>query len=173
VSDLVADGVPVHGVGLQTHLATAPFDRAVFQDSIQRIADLGLLVEITELDVPLSPIFADARDLQSQARIYREVVEACLAVGNCTGITTWGVHDGSTWLDLQPPFNTFAPNLPLLFDAAYQPKPAYHAVLAAYAAAVPEPGPALLAAISLGAGVVAARRHQGRRRVASPAGRAA
>lgn len=43
-----------------------------------------------------------------------------MAVARCTGITTWGITDRHTW----------RPNdTPLLFDANYQKKPAYFAVL--------------------------------------------
>jgi endo-1,4-beta-xylanase len=131
VGELVADGVPIDGVGLQTHRpSVAGPDRAVFEQQLRDFTELGLEVAITELDVVTSPTDPDA--LAKQADAYERVVRACLAVAGCTEITTWGITDATTWLDnlgIFPP-----PTRPLLFDDSFAPKPAYHAVRSALAA---------------------------------------
>ncbi len=128
---LLERGVPIDGVGIQGHfyglLAERPA-RAALEGMLRSFADLGLLVEITELDISLNYFLGEADPLLSQARAYADVFAACLAVEGCRGITTWGVHDGDTWLDTFAPFHTAAPHFPLLFDAALQPKPAHVAV---------------------------------------------
>jgi endo-1,4-beta-xylanase len=71
-------------------------------------------VQITELDI--------AGSGSAQADQYAAVTQACLAVEACDGITVWGVTDKYSWR---------AEDTPLLFDADYQPKEAYDAVIAA------------------------------------------
>jgi endo-1,4-beta-xylanase len=125
VRDLLAAGAPLDGVGLQVHRPTvAGPDRDVFVRQLRDFTDLGLLVAITELDVPIPP--DDNAALQEQARAYRTIVESCLAVEGCDEITIWGVTDANTWLDSLGIFPT--PTRPLLFDNQFNPKPAYVAV---------------------------------------------
>ena len=130
VEDMLARGVPVHGVGLQGHIFFGPPDPVILRDQLERIAALGLIVELTELDIPL-PLFVNEPDpLGAQAKAYADVFAACLAVPACTGITVWGVDDSRTWLDTFFLTRANAPNRPLLFDEELRPKPAYHAVVA-------------------------------------------
>lgn len=132
VSDLVADGVPIDGVGIQTHrLPNQTLDVVAFAEQLRDFTDLGLEVAVTELDVPTAP--TDAAAFAKQAVEYGKVVDACLAVADCTEVTTWGVTDASTWLDGLGTFPT--PTRPLLFDTAYAAKPAYDTVRARLAAA--------------------------------------
>jgi endo-1,4-beta-xylanase len=125
VRNLKAQGVPIHGVGFQAHLEAEPGGwsptRDEVQANVQRFADLGLDVEFTELDVRTSPApGTQAQKLQAQANIYANVANACQAVSRCTRITAWGVDDGHTWLG--------AAEMPLMFNTAFQPKPAYTTV---------------------------------------------
>jgi endo-1,4-beta-xylanase len=61
----------------------------------------------------------DARD-QQQADVYARAAVACAAQPRCTRFTVWGVDDSSSWLG--------ADARALLFDDAFQPKPAWTAV---------------------------------------------
>jgi endo-1,4-beta-xylanase len=124
VQDFLARGVPIDCVGFQTHL-TQGADLSSYQENLQRFADLGVDVEITELDVGGSG--------SAQADTFRQVTESCLAVSRCTGITVWGVTDKYSWR---------AQDTPLLFDGGYQKKEAYTAVLDALNAAAPADGSA-------------------------------
>ena len=135
VSDLVADGVPIDGVGLQTHrLSPTGPDPATFEQQLRDFTDLGLDVAITELDVVTNP--TDASALTAQAGAYTRIVDACLAVERCVEITTWGITDADTWLDSLGPFPP--PTRPLLFDGLFAPKPAYEAMRASLAAGRPD-----------------------------------
>ena len=132
-ASLLDDGVPLHGVGLQMHRPSVDGPPpGVLEAQIRDFVDLGLEVAITELDVPTSPADPDA--FAAQADAYRRIVEACLAVDGCVEVTMWGLTDASTWLDSVGWFEP--PTRPLLFDEAFQPKPAYAAVRDALAAAV-------------------------------------
>ncbi len=135
VSGMIDRGVPIDGVGFQGHFVLDPPDREVIRQRLQAFADLGLEVEITELDISIR-LVDDKDDIPAgQAELYNEVVAACLAVSACTGITAWNVHDGLTWLESDELLATVGPHEPTLFDAELQPKPAYYKVLDAFALA--------------------------------------
>jgi endo-1,4-beta-xylanase len=112
VADFKARGVPIDCVGFQTHLGSVPSD---FQANLQRFADLGVDVQITELDVGGSG--------QTQANTYAAVVNACLGVSRCAGITVWGITDKYSWRSA---------DTPLLFDSNFGMKAAYYAVVNAF-----------------------------------------
>jgi endo-1,4-beta-xylanase len=111
VRDFKSRGVPIDCVGFQSHLGSNS-NLGSYQSNLQRFADLGVDVQITELDVGGSG--------SAQAGVYRQVTQACMAVSRCTGITTWGVTDKYSWR---------AGDTPLLFDGNYGKKQAYTAVL--------------------------------------------
>jgi endo-1,4-beta-xylanase len=113
VADFLARGVPIDCVGFQSHLDSNS-DLSSYQANLQRFSDLGVDVEITELDVGGSG--------GAQAEVYRQVTEACMNVERCAGITTWGITDLHSWR---------GDETPLLLDRDYQKKEAYYAVLEA------------------------------------------
>jgi GH35 family endo-1,4-beta-xylanase len=127
VQDLLQQGVPIHGVGLQAHLSAGfvnPTTTASIQANIQRFADLGLRVNLSEMDLRISPLPGDlASRLAVQRQAYHDVVAACLAVSGCDAVTFWGFTDKYSWID-----SFFGPDDPLLFDELYAPKPAYSGV---------------------------------------------
>ncbi|MFE6284288.1 endo-1,4-beta-xylanase [Streptomyces sp. NPDC057877] len=112
VRDFKSRGVPIDCVGFQSHFNSASPVPSDYQANLQRFADLGVDVQITELDIEGSGT--------SQANSYSNVVRACLAISRCTGITVWGVTDKYSWR---------SSGTPLLFDGNYNKKPAYTAVL--------------------------------------------
>lgn len=148
VDELLADGAPIDGVGLQGHFVLGRADGAALRAQIEQIAARGLLVEITELDMPLLWLAGEPDVLAAQAQAYADVVAACLAVPACRGITVWGLSDADTWLDSQPLLSLFAPNRPLLFDEMLAPKPAYDAVRAALLVPAPPADAMALAALA-------------------------
>ncbi|WP_159323845.1 endo-1,4-beta-xylanase [Streptomyces tendae] len=114
VEDFKSRGVPIDCVGFQSHFNSNSPVPSDYRQNLQRFADLGVDVQITELDIEGSG--------SAQAADYTKVVEACLAVSRCTGMTVWGVTDKYSWR---------SGGTPLLFDGNYQEKPAYDAVLSA------------------------------------------
>lgn len=144
VSSLRDRGVPIHGVGLQTHLTLSPAapNPGSVSGLVARLRALGVEVAITELDVPLGPL----RTEQQQVDIYRQVTAECLSAG-CTEVTVWGVGDAFTTLDTagqrqnNPLLAAFfsLPSTPLLLDVNLRPKAAYAAVVAALQS-TPTPG---------------------------------
>ena len=123
--DLRRQHVPVDGVGLQMHLSTndAPTLRQV-RRNMMRFESLGLEVDITEMDVRLR-LPANGAELAQQARIYQEMLDACLAAPNCKSFALWGFTDKYSWI----PGNFPGWGDALIFDADFQPKPAYRALV--------------------------------------------
>jgi len=112
VQDFKARGVPIDCVGFQSHLNSASPLPSDYQANLQRFANLGVDVQITELDI--------AGSGTTQANTYASVVRSCLAVSRCTGITVWGIRDSDSWR---------ASDTPLLFDANGNKKAAYTSTL--------------------------------------------
>ncbi|SEP60309.1 endo-1,4-beta-xylanase [Streptomyces radiopugnans] len=135
VRDLKAQGVPIDGVGFQNHLIVGQVNGQAIRQNLQRFADLGLEVAVTELDIRMR-MPSDSSKLQQQARDYRAVADACLAVSRCSGITVWGVSDRDSWVpDVFDGEGAACP-----WDENYRPKPAYDALRDAFVAAGGDPG---------------------------------
>jgi GH35 family endo-1,4-beta-xylanase len=132
---LLADGAPIHAVGIQGHWRSGrvPFDD--IEKAITDYASLGLKVSITELDLTIrgasggqfgrrrfrSSAPPSLEDLNAQAKDYaklfaifkkhKDVIER---------VTFWGLNDLRTWRRGQHP---------LLFDANNNLKPAYATIV--------------------------------------------
>ena len=145
-----ANPTPIDGIGFQTHsqllnASTPEQNVGALITTMNRFSgELGLEVAITETDLAIqaSPP-ADWYD--EQAQWYSGRMRACLLALNCTGFTTWGTHDGSSWwnskLDDPDPL-MFQDASELIYDSIsqqcgppppgtssfYCPKPAYGAV---------------------------------------------
>jgi endo-1,4-beta-xylanase len=112
VRDFKARGVPIDCVGFQSHFNPQSPVPNNYQTTLSSFAALGVDVQITELDIEGSG--------SAQAENYRKVVQACLNVSRCTGITVWGVRDTDSWR---------ASGTPLLFDGSGNKKAAYTTTL--------------------------------------------
>ncbi|WP_431683865.1 endo-1,4-beta-xylanase [Kitasatospora sp. KL5] len=133
VKSLKQQGVPIDGVGFQAHLVLGqvPSD---LKANLQRFADLGVDVAITELDVRMQTP-SNATTLATQAEDYRKVIAACRAVTRCVGVTVWGLDDADSWV----PGVFSGYGAATLYDENLQPKPAYSAVAAAFGGSTASP----------------------------------
>ncbi|MFF1306954.1 endo-1,4-beta-xylanase [Streptomyces sp. NPDC058307] len=144
VKSLKEQGVPIDGVGLQAHLIVGQVP-ATLQQNIQRFADLGVDVAITELDIRMT-LPSDSAKLTQQAADYKAVMNACVAVARCVGVTVWGFTDSDSWIPSTFPGQGAATP----YDENYAPKPAYHAIGEALGGTTtPEPTGACSAAYSV------------------------
>ncbi|MDG4820575.1 non-reducing end alpha-L-arabinofuranosidase family hydrolase [Asanoa sp. WMMD1127] len=124
VRDFKQRGVPIDCVGFQSHFnANSPYN-SNYRTTLSSFAALGVDVQITELDIEGSGT--------TQANTYRSVVNDCLAVSRCNGITVWGVRDCDSWR---------SGGTPLLFECNGTKKAAYTATLDALNSAGPGPSP--------------------------------
>jgi GH35 family endo-1,4-beta-xylanase len=122
VKGLKEQGVPIDGVGLQMHIkANDHVPVADIIANMKRLAALGLVVNISEMDVRVREVpGTQAEKLEVQRGVYHDVAGACLAVPQCVSITLWGFTDAHSWIDA-----FYGADDPLIFDEAYQKKPAF------------------------------------------------
>lgn len=134
---LLSQGVPLGGIGLESHFIVGQVPSSMLSN-MQRFANLGLDVAVTELDDRI-PLPASSANLQQQATDYGTVVTDCLSVARCVGVSQWGVDDGHSWIPGTFPGYGAA----TLYDSNYQPKPAYNATVTALSgSATPPPSSA-------------------------------
>ncbi len=129
VASLVAQGIPIAGVGLQGHVVIPKFPvPADVAANMRRLAALGLTVNFSELDVPITylPGATESEKLASQLSFYHDLVATCVAEPACDAITFWGFTDKYTY---ENSISLLGPtSVPLLFDEQYRRKPTYYAV---------------------------------------------
>ncbi|WP_405106826.1 non-reducing end alpha-L-arabinofuranosidase family hydrolase [Micromonospora sp. NBC_01405] len=122
VRDFKQRGVPIDCVGFQSHFnANSPYP-SNYRTTLSSFAALGVDVQITELDIEGSG--------SAQATAFRNVINDCLAVARCNGVTAWGVRDCDSWR---------SSGTPLLFDCNGNKKAAYTSTLDALNSATPSP----------------------------------
>ncbi|KAF2638445.1 hypothetical protein P280DRAFT_491849 [Massarina eburnea CBS 473.64] len=109
VTAWVAAGVPIDGIGSQSHLAGS-WPISDYAGALKSICAVVDECAITELDIK-----------GAAAADYEAVVQACLDVSNCVGMTVWGVSDKDSWR---------ASSTPLLFDEEFAAKEAYNGICA-------------------------------------------
>lgn len=122
VRGLVRKGVPIDGVGFQTHLDTQ-YGIPDLETSMQRFANLGLRTAETEVDVRTTlPVTATEQSAQNAG--YSESLQACLLVRACISYTVWGFGDAYSWIP-----GVFAGEGSAdLYDANLVAKPQYFAL---------------------------------------------
>lgn len=133
---LLDKGVPIHGIGLQGHYNINFPSVESIKEGIEKLALLGLKIQITEMDISLFG-YEDRRDdlmepsaemLEKQAEAYGKIFELFRNYKDViTGVTIWGVADDYTWLDDFPVKGR--KDWPLLFDCNLRPKSAYERVI--------------------------------------------
>jgi endo-1,4-beta-xylanase len=93
VKSMKARGIPIDTVGFQAHVKAGD-DLSSMAANIKRFKDLGVKVQITELDVA-------GGTKEQKAETARKVWEAAKE-GGASGITTWGVTDKHSWIGNDP-----------------------------------------------------------------------
>lgn len=121
ISELLTNGVPVNGIGMQMHISLDNYPNVEsMKTNIRRFGELGLEVQITEMDVTFGSWTGTYEEkLERQADIYDEILSACVEEAAFSGVTFWGICDRYSWR------NQSGDQDPLIFDSDYQKKPAY------------------------------------------------
>ncbi len=107
-------GTPIDAVGFQMHFWTAFDEYDGLRQNLQRFADLGLDIYITEFDVAMT----EDGQQEQQATVFQRIAEICLQQVRCKALQAWGYTDRYSWR-----YN----HKPLLFNERYLAKPAYFA----------------------------------------------
>lgn len=144
LKELKDAGVPVDGVGMQGHWSKE-VTAEMLNTAINRLAALGLEVQITELDVTTYSNYhgEGGKNQVQETQPYSKEVEDRLAdnyktyfevlhknADKITSVTFWGLHDGISWLNGFPVRGRS--DYPLLFDREMKPKKAYYSVKSVY-----------------------------------------
>ena len=142
VKGLKDAGVPIHGIGLQGHWAINEPSEGQLDSTIGRFAELGLKLQITELDISVYPKEHTARErkeddnntafTEEKERKQTDMYKMCFNVFRkfknvLSGVTFWNISDRSSWLDNFPVRGR--KDYPLLFDKNLAPKKAFWEVV--------------------------------------------
>ena len=111
----------IDGVGMQSHISMSYPTIDLYKSAMQQYADLGLEVQVTELDVSeksneYANQLALAQRYQDVFKMYKEMKDSGV---NLSAVVLWGITDSTSWIG----------GYPLLFDKDYQAKPSYYAVI--------------------------------------------
>lgn len=112
VRKLKSAGVPIDGVGFQSHFheGGVPVN---LEETLKKFIDLGVEVAITELDIQ------SKGNEEQQAKDYAMVFDVCAKLPKCVSVSVWG------WSDKYA-FNKAG--RPSLWDSSLQPKRSVSAV---------------------------------------------
>ena len=134
LTNMKKKGVPVHGLGIQSHLfAETIVGGPNFAHFLDEIADLGLAILITEMDIRDQHLVGsvESRD-QAVAQKYYDYLSFMLRCKAVKAVLTWGLSSRYTWLTKFSPRPDGSPVRPLPYDADLKPTPAWRAVAAAF-----------------------------------------
>ncbi len=119
----------IDGIGMQSHLdARQSLDAAfpsinMYKNALKKYSELGLDIQITELDVT-TPENPKSADFEVQAAYYKGIWDAIYEYrDNVSAVILWGVTDDQSWRGKQ---------YPLLFDKDYKAKSAFHSIIEGY-----------------------------------------
>lgn len=106
IRDLLAQGLPIAGIGVQGHLHGSSFDRMALQASLDSLAQFGLPIRITEFNMPgqRSKFYRDTQlpmTAEEEAHNAQELVDyyrICFAHPAVEGILMWGFWEGVNWI---------------------------------------------------------------------------
>ena len=142
VKGLKEAGVPIHGIGLQGHWAVNEPSASQLDSTLGRFAELGLKLQITELDISVYPKEHNARERRNEdydtvfsaekENKQLEMYKMCFSLFRkyrnvVSGVTFWNISDRHSWLDNFPVRGR--KDYPLLFDKNLKPKKAYWEVV--------------------------------------------
>ncbi|TFE27507.1 endo-1,4-beta-xylanase [Cohnella luojiensis] len=133
IKRLKAKGVPIDGIGHQTHIGIMSPSAFQLDQMILAFTDLGIDQQITEMDMSIYTNDSEAfdtfpEDLQlRQAYRYKEIFDVFKKhKDQLSAVIFWGKDDLNTWLRTFPVKRN---NWPLLFDERLQAKYAYWALV--------------------------------------------
>lgn len=117
----------IDGIGLQNHIKVTSPSLIDIESSIRKYAELGLEIQITELDMGMEENTEEA--YMKQAMRYKRMFVMLknlddTGAANITNITFWGLSDDISWLN-----KAGKPSYPLLFDRYLLQKPAFWGVV--------------------------------------------
>ncbi|MGE5419756.1 MAG: endo-1,4-beta-xylanase [Chloroflexota bacterium] len=106
IRKLLAQGVPVAGIGAQGHLHAETFDRTELRRALDSLYTFGLPVRITEFNIPgqRSKYYREkitvmtAEEEAVKAKELTDYYRICFAHPAVKGILMWGFWEGANWI---------------------------------------------------------------------------
>lgn len=116
----------IDGIGMQSHIQMEYPSIIDYEYAIKKLGELGLEIQITELDIDLEK--KNDEEFLKQGKRYRRIFDLykrCVdgKVANITSVTVWGISDDRSWL------NDDIASYPLLFDKYLLSKDAFWGVI--------------------------------------------
>ncbi|MBN1145331.1 MAG: endo-1,4-beta-xylanase [Bacteroidales bacterium] len=113
IRKLLAQGVPIAGIGAQGHLHAETFDRKALMDALDSLAIFKLPIRITEFNVPgqRSKYYLErmttmtAAEEEVKARELVDYYRICFAHPAVEGIIMWGFWAGANWIPVSSMYN--------------------------------------------------------------------
>ncbi|MBN1819929.1 MAG: endo-1,4-beta-xylanase [Prolixibacteraceae bacterium] len=151
IRDFKKRGVPIHGIGLQGHIALDNPEMSEFEASVKAYADEGMKVHVTELDISVLPYdwgrtaeistnreYAESLNpykdgmpkkvAKQLAKRYVDLFKVLLKYKESVErVTFWGISDDMSWKNNFPMRGRT--DYPLLFDREHKPKLCYDALV--------------------------------------------
>ena len=117
LKNLMEDGT-IDGYGFQMHHSVGQPTMEAIRDSVQEIAELGLRLRVSELDVGTGG--NSETSFTKQAQKYANIMKLLIKYSDqFDAVEVWGLTDQMSWRSKE---------FPLLFDGNGNPKPAFWAV---------------------------------------------
>jgi GH35 family endo-1,4-beta-xylanase len=112
IRTLLAQGVPIGGIGVQGHLHGDTLDPVALQRSLERLAEFKLPIRITEFNFPgqksryygKRDAVLSADEEESKAKALTEFYRICFAQPAVEGIMMWGFWEGANWIPVSSLF---------------------------------------------------------------------
>ncbi|MFZ5494813.1 MAG: endo-1,4-beta-xylanase [Verrucomicrobiota bacterium] len=106
IRDLLQQGVPIAGIGVQGHLHGETFDRAALRHALDTLAQFSLPIRVTEFNIPgqRSRFCAAPKTVmtpEEEKRTAHELTDfyrICFSHPSVTGILMWGFWEGANWI---------------------------------------------------------------------------
>lgn len=127
--------VPIHAIGLQSHLTGGSSTFNTLPDWIKRLKSLKLRVFITELDVNDKAFPSDKNERDKLvAETYGDFLCSALSTGQIEIALTWGLANPYSWLQSPERYKRAdgLPQRPLPFGDTMEPTPAFYAMQSSF-----------------------------------------
>lgn len=127
VSELVKNGVPIDGIGMQCHFNKnylnmnyewADFNIDNISETFDKYAELGLKIAVTEFDFAIYS--TNFEDLDKQAEFYYKFTQMALQKKYLACLSLWGFTDRLSWLNTNG-----KEGMGLIYDKQLQKKKSY------------------------------------------------
>jgi endo-1,4-beta-xylanase len=119
VKELNAEETLIDGIGLQSHLDVNFPGISAYEKAVKLFTELGVDLQVTELDVTTSGNSAES--FKKQAQYYGDIMKVLIKYSKyISAVVVWGTTDDQSWR---------ASSYPLLFNEDYSAKQCFYSIV--------------------------------------------